>query len=120
MRDASEEPWVRIAAAHEAGTAAAWKQTLLSAGITAIMEIQDARRVMPGNAPWGARGPTMFLYGVFVHEDERDRAQAILAGIRTGRARLKIFEVHPRPIIRGAFLAIMGAALLLTARSGWW
>lgn len=120
MRDAPAEPWVRIAAAHEAGTATVWKRALLDAGITATVEIEDARRVTHGNTPWGAHGPSMFLYGIFVREEERDRAQAIVAGIRPRRMRLKVFDANLRPIVRGAFLALMGATLLLTARSGWW
>lgn len=120
MRDASAEPWIRIAAAHEGSTAGAWKRALLDAGITATVEIEDARRVTPGNTPWGARGPSLFLYGVFVHEDERDRARAIVAGLPLSHRGLKIFQLHPQPIARGAFVVLLGVALLLTARSGWW
>lgn len=120
MRETSAEPWVRIAAAHEAGTAGAWKRALLGAGITAIVEIEDARRGMPGDTLWGARGPSMFLYCVFVHEDERDRAQTIVSGLPARHGALKIFHFHPQPIARGAFVVLVGVALLLTARSGWW
>lgn len=120
MPEASAEPWVRFAAAHEAGTATIWKRALTDAGITAVVEIEDARRVTPGNTPWGARGPSMFLYGVSVPEDERTRAQAILSGVRVRRIRQRVFGVNPRPVARGALLVLMGAALLFAQRSGWW
>jgi hypothetical protein len=120
MRDAPAEPWVRFAAAHEASTAVVWKRALLDAGITAVIEIEDARRVTPVNAPWGARGPSMFLYGISVPLEERERAQAIVSGVRIRRMRLKVFDVNPRPFARGMFLVLMGAAFLFTSRSGWW
>ncbi|TAJ21745.1 MAG: hypothetical protein EPO65_00825 [Dehalococcoidia bacterium] len=120
MAIAPTEPWVRFAAAHEASTAALWKRALLDAGITAVVEIEDARRVTPGNTPWGARGPSMFLYGVSVPLEERDRAQAVIAGVRIRRMRLRVFEFNPRPIARGIFLVLMGAAVVFTQKSGWW
>lgn len=120
MRDAPTEPWVRFAAAHEAGTADVWKRALLDAGITAVVEIEDARRVTPGNTPWGARGPSMFLYGVSVPLAERDRAQAILAGVRVHRIRQRIFDLNARPVARAAMLVLIGAGLLFAQRSGWW
>ena len=120
MRNAPAEPWVRFAAAHEADTAVVWKRALLDAGITAVIEIEDARRVTPGNTPWGARGPSMFRYGVAVPEEERDRAQAIVAGVRIRRSRQRIFDVNLRPVARGAMLVVIGAGLLFAQRSGWW
>lgn len=120
MRNAPAEPWVRFAAAHEADTAVVWKRALLNAGITAVIEIEDARRVTPGNTPWGARGPSMFLYGVSVPEEERDRAQAVVAGVRIRRIRQRVFAINPRPVARGALLVLAGAGLLFAQRSGWW
>ena len=120
MRNAPAEPWVRFAAAHEADTAVVWKRALLDAGITAVIEIEDARRVTPGNTPWGARGPSMFLYGVSVPEEERDRAQTIVAGVRIRRIRQRVFDINPRPVARGALLVLVGAWLLFAQRSGWW
>lgn len=120
MRDAPAEPWIRFAAAHEAGTAAVWKRALLDAGISAVVEIEDARRVTPGNTPWGARGPSMFLYGVSVPERERDRAQMIVARVRIRRMRQRIFDINPRPVARGAFLVLAAAGVIFAQRSGWW
>lgn len=120
MPNAPAESWGRFAAAHEADTAVVWKRALLDAGITAVIEIEDARRVTPGNTPWGARGPSMFLYGVSVPEEERDRAQAIVAGVRVRRLRPQLFQISPRPVARGALLVMTGAALLFAQRSGWW
>lgn len=120
MATAPAEPWVRFAAAHEANTAVVWKRALLDAGITAVVEIEDARRVTPGNTPWGARGPSMFLYGISVPEEERVRAQAIVAGVRIRRMKQRVFDISPRPVARGALLVLMGAGLVFAQHSGWW
>ncbi len=120
MADASAEPWVRFAAAHEAYTAAAWKQALLDEGISAVVEIEDARRVTRRNLPWGARGASMFIYGVSVPESERDRAHEIVSRMRVRRLRFRVFGSNHRPVARGAFLVMMGAAFVFAARSGLW
>lgn len=120
MRDAPAEPWVRFAAAHEAGTATTWKHALQDAGIAAVVEIEDARRVTPANTPWGARGASMFLYGISVPEGERDRAQAVVSGVRARRVRPRAFDFDVRPVARGAMLVLVGAGLLFAQRSGWW
>ncbi|RJQ13132.1 MAG: hypothetical protein C4558_00385 [Dehalococcoidia bacterium] len=63
----------------------------------------------PGDTPRGTRGASMSFYDVSVQEGERDRAQAVVSGVRVRGV---------RPVARGTILVLIGAGLLFARRSG--